>query len=156
MDIQIDPLGWKTRILVHEVTVTKIKPKISLFWCPKLVRSFDEQHPFHWFSAPDSTAVRSWKVTQWMTLESPYPNGYHKDSWPKPAMKMQIRTFLLRQYRGLRRHLQKRVIILLSTVPRTEGALKNDQKCLKIQKVAWPCGSWVRDLGFHVSAHVKS
>ena len=113
----------------------KNQTKNIIFGGPKLMRSFDELHRLSWFSAPDSTPVRTWKVTQWMTLESPCAYRYHKDSWPKPAMKMQIRTFLLRQYRGLRRHLQKRVIILLSTVPRTEGALKNDQKCLKIQKV---------------------
>ena len=128
-------ISLEKHILVHEVTVTKIQPKNAKKRVLKWLESFDEQHRLNWFSAPDSTPVRTWKVTQWMTLESPCAYRYHKDSWPEPAMKMQIRTLYPRQCRGQRRHLQKRVVSLLSTVPRTEGALKNDQKCLKLQKV---------------------
>ena len=35
---QADPIIFKKQVLLHEVTVTKIKPKISLFWS-KNVRS---------------------------------------------------------------------------------------------------------------------
>ena len=99
----------------------------------KIAHAF--RHSFHWFSAPDSTPTRTWKRTHWMTLESPCAYRYHKDSWPEPAMKMQSCTLYPRQCWGQRRHLQKRVVSLPSTVLRIEGDLKNGQKCLKIQKV---------------------
>ena len=114
------------------------------------------RHPFHWSAGPESSHARTWKRTHWMTLESPCAYRYHEDSWHEPAMKVQICVLYPRQCRGQRRASPKRAVSLPSTVPRIEECLKNDQKCLKIQKVAGPCGSQVRDLGFHVSEHVKS